>query len=1648
MIKKLLRNVLPFILVSLSNTMGAQIISGTDTLFGNEWIQNDQQYFKFYTDRDALIKINYVDLQKAGVPVSSILGSQWQVWHNGKEVPIWVSTGDQWSSNDYILLYGFKNRSEMDAPLYLNPDKEILNPEYSLVTDSCSYFLTWVSRGKSAKRIEIVHPTSSALSNYIMVKQLTEFHSNHIDKYYDASNEITLSSFDECEGFGSAPVRNFEKILSPVNPYSGNVDGTIQIRFATINLVPSFLGHKYRVYINNKLVLQDSSNGYRLVVKSINIANADLQKDISLKIECYGQANGQISVSGIQFIYPRNKISALTQNDKIISAEADSYFSSPIQSDNSLLIDEINHIWYAPFLLNKEYYHTLNKESIYTITDLGNPRNISGLIPLTFENISTNPNANYVIITHSLFADAVKSYADYRSSVPGGSYKVKTVFIDQIYNQFGYGYDRHILGLKNFAQFIQKKWTGVDYVLMIGKAINYRDLRVGDGLKQYGFLDLIPTLGYPGSDNQIFAKDVNSAPAINIGRLAATRADQILTYLNKVKVYESSLVDPKNNDDLYWRKKILHLAGGVPGAGGEGFDNFVNGFKSILEASSYNAMVSTVTKTSSDPIQGGLSEIAKNIINNGVAIKTYLGHGAISATELGLDDPEFFNNKGKYPVTFTMGCNTGNIHTSGVSLSESFIFSMKGDINYFASSGIGYDANYAAYGNDLYQNFGNQFFDKPVSSAHAHSLNEVKQNIEQSLIQQFSLHGDPAIKLNYYKGHDYTLDPKSFKTIPENLQTDLDSFNIVFTAWNLGYEKNRDLDIKVQHITPDGKTLVYTLLEKLSGPNKEISFRLPMPVNSTGANKILIQLDPDNKINELPLPFAESNNELNINNQAGIVVNIYSNDVRPIEPPDFGIVGNADIQLKAFSSDAFKSGKFLFQIDTTALFNSPFLKSIITIQRSGMITWKPGFPPEPNRVYYWRVAGDTTGKNQPLFWSTRSFIYLPGQGPGWNQSHAFQFIQNPDAQAMKYNIDHRKWEMFERSSFVASSINQALDPAEYSKVIINGARYTRNNGNYKSEIILTVWDTIQGLVRNPVGGRDSATNVFGVSAPGYYFSMQNNTAQERKNLIYFLENGIRDGQYGILITHVYPGSNYHPESWSTDSNTIGKTVAGVLTRLGARQVNQLTEGSSYSYPYVFVFKKGFGAIGEKISDDSLQARIAFDLPSWSLNASHQSAILGPAKNWNKFEWKIQDQREAIHNKIRIYGIHGNTSTLLADTMTQDLDLNFISANQYPYLQLLWNASDSTKSTSVNLAYWRVLFSSLQDLAIASNEDYEFFKDTIDQGDEVRWKFNVYNAGDLTVDSFQVTYTIKDPQNNISNDTLRFYNLHGREKTMVNKTFETSQRSGLNILTANIIDLSGNSETQLNNNRGSQKFLVISDKIPPVIHVFFNGRQIANNEIVSRQPEIVINLKDNKSLSTKDSQQVSLSVKYPNGNFTAVSPKEYFITYNNNEVIVNYRPQFVVGGTYTLKVNGKDKSGNPAGNIAYEINFRIINENSISSILPYPNPMTSQCRFAYTLTGDNPAIFKLQIMTVAGRVVRELTQSDLGSLQEGTHLTDRAWDCTDEYGNKLATGTYLYRVITKDTSGKTYSSYESIGGDIDGDARKYFTKGIGKLVILR
>lgn len=96
---------------------------------------------------------------------------------------------------------------------------------------------------------------------------------------------------------------------------------------------------------------------------------------------------------------------------------------------------------------------------------------------------------------------------------------------------------------------------------------------------------------------------------------------------------------------------------------------------------------------------------------------------------------------------------------------------------------------------------------------------------------------------------------------------------------------------------------------------------------------------------------------------------------------------------------------------------------------------------------------------------------------------------------------------------------------------------------------------------------------------------------------------------------------------------------------------------------------------------------------------------------------------------------------------------------------------------------------------------------------------------------------------------------------------------------------------------------------------------------------------------------------------------------------------------------------------------------------------------FTLTGSEiPTNTKIQIMTVTGKVVREIMQNELGPLHIGRNITEYAWDGRDEYGDQLANGIYLYRVITK-LNGESIEHRQT-------DADKFFKKGYGKMYLLR
>jgi flagellar hook assembly protein FlgD len=80
------------------------------------------------------------------------------------------------------------------------------------------------------------------------------------------------------------------------------------------------------------------------------------------------------------------------------------------------------------------------------------------------------------------------------------------------------------------------------------------------------------------------------------------------------------------------------------------------------------------------------------------------------------------------------------------------------------------------------------------------------------------------------------------------------------------------------------------------------------------------------------------------------------------------------------------------------------------------------------------------------------------------------------------------------------------------------------------------------------------------------------------------------------------------------------------------------------------------------------------------------------------------------------------------------------------------------------------------------------------------------------------------------------------------------------------------------------------------------------------------------------------------------------------------------------------------------------------------------------------------MTITGKIVREITRSELGFIHIGRNISDYAWDGKDNFGDKLANGVYLYKIVTKLNG----SDIEKTGTTAD----KFFVKDFGKMVLMR
>jgi flagellar hook assembly protein FlgD len=256
------------------------------------------------------------------------------------------------------------------------------------------------------------------------------------------------------------------------------------------------------------------------------------------------------------------------------------------------------------------------------------------------------------------------------------------------------------------------------------------------------------------------------------------------------------------------------------------------------------------------------------------------------------------------------------------------------------------------------------------------------------------------------------------------------------------------------------------------------------------------------------------------------------------------------------------------------------------------------------------------------------------------------------------------------------------------------------------------------------------------------------------------------------------------------------------------------------------------------------------------------------------------------------------------------------------------------------------------------------------------------------------------------------------------------------------------EQQYFNNELSMNFTAPALNVPPMLDVAFDGSHILNGDIVSPNPEIRVDVKyQDLRQPLSDPNKVELYLTRPGSTMAEKvqmvgnASVGFQVESSAGRAVVTYKPGTLTDGKYKLEAQATDMNGNTAGAQRFAVEFEVISTSSITNIYPYPNPVTSKTRFVFTLTGaELPRNMKIQILTLTGKVVREIMQNELGPLRIGNNITEYSWDGTDTYGDRLANGTYLYRVVLDDPTNKF--EHRRTAGD------SAFKNNWGKLVLLR
>ncbi len=1307
---------------------------------------------------------------------------------------------------------------------------------------------------------------------------------------------------------------------------------------------------------------------------------------------------------------------------------------------------------------------------------------------------------DYLIITHPALQNGaggnpVNDYKNYRSSAAGGSYNAQIYNVEELIDQYGFGIKNNPVAVRNFIRWARNTYsTPLTNVLLIGKGLNYQQFRANEANADINKLSFVPTFGQPASDNLLAAEaGPNEIPKVPIGRISAINPGEVSIYLAKLIQYEQAQAfSSPLIKDRAWLKNVAHVVGASDGALGAILADAMERYRQTIIDTFYGANVNTFSKLSAAPVEQASSERLAALFQEGIGVMTYFGHSSSSTLEFNLDNPTQYNNPGKYPVTIVMGCNAGNFYNfnplrliTKETLSEKFVLAdQRGSIAFVASSHFGIVHYLDILNTRTYNAATVSKYGKTLGQIMIESFTQVYNLTTQSdyyarfHCEQTTIHGDPALRLDGSTAKpDYVIEDQLLKVTPSFISVAEPSFRVDAKMMNIGKASNQPIVVELKRTYPN---LVTEVIRRDTIPGiryiDSLRYNIEIvPTRDKGLNRISICIDADNVVDEL----YETNNCITKD------VFVYEDEARPVYPYTFAVVNRQDLKLVASTANPFSGLKqYVMEMDTTEFFNSSFKISRTISSTGGVLEFAPGVSFTDSTVYYWRVA-PVPVSGQPV-WNKSSFIFLDPAGAnasdfGFNQSHFFQQTKSAydklklDSATRKTNFGPVINNLFIRQgTWVTSGATQEASLA----VSINGVSTIRLMCWFSS-LVFNVFDPVSfkpwqnqtvvphtfptSLGQGLYGSTDN--NCFG-SPKTFNFEYRYTDTSSRRKMMDLMRDVIPNGHYVIIRNFTLNPIYNFPDAWAADwaaDQTLhgpGQSLYHYIKNAGLSSIDSFYRAR----PWALVYKKGDPSFTPKW----IMGEGMFDNPTLSVDCLTSdtvgyvtSPLFGPARAWKQLKWRGAGDPVGDLATMSVIGVKTNgTEDLLFNGITtsqQNFDVSSINAGTYPYVKLRMRTADSINFTPYQLRYWRITYTPVPEGAIAPNIFLKA-KDTLEIGEPLDFRVAFKNISDVAFDSLKVKMVITD-----KNNVQHIIPISKRRPLVVNDTLQigalvnTATLGGVNTMYLEANPDNDQLEQFHFNNFAYRSIYVKPDSLNPLLDVTFDGVHILNKDIVAAKPDILIKLKDEaRWMILNDTALLTLHIRnmktgllrryYFNNDTVQFTPAGQAPNPDNTATI-NFKPYFSEDGEYELIVTGKDKSNNTVGSsndIEYRVLFEVINKPMISNMLNYPNPFTTSTAFVFTVTGSEvPQNIKIEIMTITGKIVREITKEELGPLHIGRNITEFKWDGTDQYGSKLANGIYLYRVVTN-LNGKSLDKYTGPDDKTD----KYFNKGYGKMYLMR